>query len=661
MKSRRVVLMVSLWGALTLAVAGLAVLGASAPASAAPVSKLSAAGDSAFGPRIAADSQGNAVVVFTSHDGEVHRVQAAYRPAGGPWSTPVTLSVAGQESRQPDPQVAVDGRGRAVAVWKARVGDATSLQVADRRADGPWSDPVTISAADRHAYEPQIAVAPNGGTTVSWGSSRRTGDDPIDEIVWAAHRPAGGSWGPPVKLAEDALRPHVGVDAEGNTVAVWRQGGDIPAVRTATLPVGGSWSSPVTLSDPGQSAGPPRVAVNASGAAVVAWLGHDGTDWRVQAASRSAGGTWSAPTTVSGPGRSAEWPEVAIDRQGNAVVVWRRRGVVNVDVDAVQIADLPAGGSWTAPFTVTPDYAHALDPNVVFDEFGNVHAVWRQSNGSNWQTMAARRPAGEPWGYHYQMSVDGQNAFHPVIAVDGQGNAITAWDGSDGVDNVVQAQGLDFGAPVSTMVGPTDRRQTATAFDVSWSAVDSWGEVGSHDVRYRSAPYDGGFGPSQTWLTETTTTDARFSGEPARTYCFSTRSRDIWDRVGDWSAERCSATPADDRMLTARGAWKRSTGKGLYRGTQTVGSQQGDLLVLRGVWAKHLSLLVTRAPGAGKVRVSLAGETLGTYGLGARELTKKSLVSVRTFPTVRTGTLRIRVVSPSGKPVRIDGVVVGRG
>ena len=641
-----------------LVAAGLAVVGVSSPASAAPVSKLSAAGDNAYSPQIAADSQGNAVAVFVSHNGEVHRVQSVYRPAGGPWGSPVTLSVPGQESSQPDPQIAVDGRGRAVAVWKADVGPER-LQVAERRADGSWTVPATISTADRGAYEPRIAVDPNGGATVVWSSSPTTGDDPVAEIVWAAHRAPGGAWGSPVKLAEGALSPDVGVDASGTVVAVWSQA-DIRAVRTSTLPVGGTWSSPVTLSDAGGSASLPRVAVNASGAAVTVWQWYDGTDRRVQAAARPAGGTWSEPTTVSDPGRSAEWPEVAIDPQGNAVAVWCRRGVVNVDGDAVQVADLPAGGSWTAPNTITPDYANALDPKVVFDAEGNAHAAWRQSGSGNWHTVAARRPAGEPWGYHYWLSADGQNAFHQVIAADGQGNAIVAWDGSDGVDNVVQAQGLDFGAPVSTMLGPTGRRQTATAFDVSWSAVDSWGEVGSHDVRYRAAGYDGGFGPSQAWLTETTTTGARFSGKPAHTYCFSTRSRDIWDRLGDWSAERCTATPVDDRTLTAHGAWKRASGKGLYLGTQTVSRQRGDVLVLNGVRARHLSLLVIRAPGAGKVRVSLARETLGTYRLDSSTVTKKSLVSVKTFPVVRTGTLRIRVVSPSGEPVRIDGVVVSR-
>jgi hypothetical protein len=657
-KGRRSALLASWWSAVALVVSGLAVVGTTTSAAALPTDTLSAADDSAYGPQLAADARGNAVAVFTSHDGEVHRVQAVYRPAGGSWGPPVTLSVPGQESSQPDPQVAVDGRGRAVAVWKAD-GAPQRLQVAERRADGTWSTPVTISTADRHAYQHQVVADAQGGATVVWGSSPMTGDDPVDEIVWAAHRPAGGAWDPPVKLAVEGFTPHLGVDAEGTVTAVWRQN-DSQAVQAASLSLGGSWSSPVTLSEPAQNATAPRVAVNPSGAAVAVWRGYDGSHWRVQSAARPAGGAWSTPTTVSEPGREADRIDLAIDSRGNAVAVWWRRGVVNVDVDAVQVADLPASGSWSVPFTVTPDYAHALDPRVAMDAEGNVHAVWRQAGPPSWKTVTARRPVGEPWGYHHVLSEDGLNAFRQDIAVDGQGNAVVAWDASYGTSQVVQAQGRDHAAPVATMVRPADRQQTATAFDVSWSAVDTWSGVGSHDVRYRSAPYDGGFGPSETWLTGTTATEARFRGKPGLTYCFSSRATDIYRRLGDWSAERCTATPVDDRALTPRGAWKRVTGKGLYLGTQTVTRQRGDVLVLRGVRAKQLSLLVTRAPGAGKVQVSLGGEPLGTYGLGSTDVAEKSLVRVRTFPTVRTGTLRIRVVSPSGRLVRVDGVVASR-
>lgn len=659
MRSRRGVLSTAVSGVVALVVVGLAVVGGSARAWATTVSDLSVPGDNASAPSIAADGLGNAVAVFRSHDGTVSRVQAVYRPVGGTWSAPVTLSVPGQEAFQPEPRVAVDGTGRAIAVWEASVDGVSRLQTADRRADGTWSTPVTLSGADHHAGSPAIAVDPRGGATVVWHGSATSGDAPDD--VRAIHRPAGGTWGSPLVLADHAVSPHVDVDGQGNAVAVWTQSVDgILEVRTATLPSGRVWSKAVTLSEPGRDAKLPRVAVNASGTAVAVWRGYDGSDWRVQAARRPSGGAWSAPALVSGSGRSAEDAEVALDGTGNAVAVWRRDGVVNVDSDAVQVADLPAGGSWSAPVTVSSADLPALEPKVSVDTRGNVVAAWRSGDGTNWRTVARRRPVGQLWGSELWLSDSGQNAFNQQITVDGQGNAIAAWYRYDGNKNVVQATGLDYAGPASTVTRPGVRRQTTTGFTVSWSATDAWGEVRDHDVRYRVAGYDGGFGSWVSWLTGTTSGGATFAGEPGLTYCFSVRSRDDWGRLGAWSTQRCTATPVDDRSLTARGVWDRASGSGLYEGTQSIGQRQGDVLILRGVRAKHLSLLVTRAPDAGKVRVSLAGETLGTYRLASSAVAKRSLISVKTFPAVSAGTLRIRVVSPSGKRVRIDGVVVLR-
>ena len=101
-------------------------------------------------------------------------------------------------------------------------------------------------------------------------------------------------------------------------------------------------------------------------------------------------------------------------------------------------------------------------------------------------------------------------------------------------------------------------------------------------------------------------------------------------------------------------------GNGSYLGTYTRSSRHGATLKLNHVHARQLSLLVTRVPGGGTVSVSLAGTTLGTYSLASPAVAKKRLITIRTFLSVRTGMLQIRDVSPTGKPVRIDGVVVSR-
>ena len=80
--------------------------------------------------------------------------------------------------------------------------------------------------------------------------------------------------------------------------------------------------SPVrNLSDPGQNASGPQVAVEPGGDAVFAWSRFDGTETQVEARTRSAAGALRPFTTLSEPGGAAG-PAVGVDADGDAVVGW---------------------------------------------------------------------------------------------------------------------------------------------------------------------------------------------------------------------------------------------------------------------------------------------------------------------------------------------------
>ena len=91
----------------------------------------------------------------------------------------------------------------------------------------------------------------------------------------------------------------------------------LPALATA------EWTTPVDLSQAGQSATNPQVAVDADGNAVFTWARSDGTNTRVQTRTRSATGVLSAVQTLSSSGQDASLPQVAVDADGNAVFTWR--------------------------------------------------------------------------------------------------------------------------------------------------------------------------------------------------------------------------------------------------------------------------------------------------------------------------------------------------
>ena len=102
-----------------------------APAWLAP-QDLSAAGQGAYDPQVAFDGQGNAIAVWSRFDGTNFIVQAAARAAGGSFGAPQDLSAAGQKAGFPE--VAVDGRGNAIAVWSRSNGTNYIVQAAVRAA-----------------------------------------------------------------------------------------------------------------------------------------------------------------------------------------------------------------------------------------------------------------------------------------------------------------------------------------------------------------------------------------------------------------------------------------------------------------------------------------------------------------------------------------------
>ena len=89
-------------------------------------------------------------------------------------------------------------------------------------------------------------------------------------------------------------------------------------------PASAGWLAPLPLSAPDRQAIFPAVALGADGQLMAAWSRSDGTHFRIEAALRSPGGTLEAPQIVSEAGVDAAPAQVALDAQGNAVLMWIR-------------------------------------------------------------------------------------------------------------------------------------------------------------------------------------------------------------------------------------------------------------------------------------------------------------------------------------------------
>jgi PKD domain-containing protein len=447
---------------------------AATPAHAAPrwlaPTDLSTAGRDAEDPQVAVDPAGDAIAVWTRFDGIHTIVQAAVRQAGGSWVPSGDLSVAGRDAEEPD--VAIDAAGNAVAVWRRHNGSKYIVQSATRPAGGAWQGPVDLSAAGETAKEPRVAVDAAGDAVAVW-----TRFDGLDFVVQAAARPAGGAWQGPLDLSaagQNAEEPRVAIASAANAVALWsRYDGSRFVVQSARR-LAGVWEKPLDVSVAGQNAEEPQLALDPAGDAVAVWSRFDGAKDIVQAAVGPGGAAWGAPADLSEAGQNAEEPQVAVDPAGNAVAIWTRR---NSPTDVVQSSSRPAGGNWVAavPLSVPGDDAEA--PQVSLDPDGNAIAVWSRTDATPRVIQGAERPAGGGWLPIALISVVGQSANEPQVASDSVGNAVAVWAREDGANTIVQAAGHDGRGPElrSLLIPAAGTVRQVLAFSVSpfdvWSAI----------------------------------------------------------------------------------------------------------------------------------------------------------------------------------------------
>ncbi len=234
--------------------------------------------------KVVLDAQGDAVAVWNRFDGGTRTIQTAFRPNGGSWQEAINLSASEPGNNAEIPSVAVDSSGDTLAVWEFGKGGGQIVQSAFKPAGGPWQSPVNLSAGGEH-QEPHIAMDSRGDAVAVWNGGGHT--------IQSAFRPAGGPWQGVVNLSqlEGAFRSQVAIDSHGDAVAVWeRYSGANEVIQSAVRPAGGSWHSPVNLSETGEAIGP-AVAIDPEGNAVAVWQHRvPNTNFVIQASGYDAAG-----------------------------------------------------------------------------------------------------------------------------------------------------------------------------------------------------------------------------------------------------------------------------------------------------------------------------------------------------------------------------------
>lgn len=384
------------------------------------------------------------------------------------WTPPQTIS----SPQSFDSQVAIDAAGTATAVWTQNIGSDYVIQSSRKHFGGNWSEPVTISSTTGVFSNPQIAVSPDGYVVVVF--QRDTGPN---IVLQAVTRSLTGNWSRPVNVSSgdlDAGRAKVAIDNHNNAVAVWRSFDDINfIIQAADLPFGKKWSSPVDLSEPGEDAQDPDVAIDTHSIATAIWARESGSNSIIQSSSQEFGKSWSKPVFISSLIEFATVPRIGLDRHGNAVSIWR--SLVGGEY-FIKASTRLFGEDWSGPETIsfiTPS-TNANNPELAVDGCGDAYAVWTSFDGSVTRIAASNLFFGADWAEPVYLSSPSVESNFPQVAADVCGcTVIAVWNDSVAVNASNFFEG-EWSDPVAISPLNESCQESHIAIDPTGYAVSVW-------------------------------------------------------------------------------------------------------------------------------------------------------------------------------------------
>ena len=370
-------------------------------------------------PSVGMDAEGNFVVVWSSGYstgpfspswGRINglRYSSDGTPMGGEFQVNAYTTYGFGE-----PSVGMDADGDFVVVWHSRVSSGTDTDLDSIQARRFLSDGNAVGSefqvntyTTHYQNNPAVAMDTDGDFVVVWWSWSWSGTGTNFFNIRAQRYASDGSAiGSEIQADTDTTSnkhgPSVGMDADGDFVIVWHEeassGTDtdnygIQARRYVSdgTPVGGKFQ--VNTYTTGYQRDP-AVAMDQEGNFVVAWssYGSSGTDtspdWFSSMASIQAqryasdgsaiGSEFQVNTYTTYP---QKLPSVAMDANGDFVVVWQSYGSSDTDTDIWSIeaqifaSDGSAVGSEFQVNTYTTGWQ--WEPVVATDTDGDFVVVW---------------------------------------------------------------------------------------------------------------------------------------------------------------------------------------------------------------------------------------------------------------------------------------------
>jgi hypothetical protein len=281
-------------------------------------------------PKVAMDPQGNATAVWPQWSGTRDNVWSnRFTPADG-WGTAERIE-ANTEHDAWQLQVAMDSQGNAIAVWATAVTEQSSdvIEIFEYyiwsnrfSPTAGWANPERVDEHEDNASNPQIAMDARGNAVAVWEhiAGRST-------HIWSNRFIPSSGWETPVRIdgvddgGHRAWFPQVAFDAQGRALAVWFQWGGIWSNRCTPT---GEWGTPEPISDELNTISSPALAMSSRGIAMAGWQHWDGERNNLWASRFTPSNGWETPKLIEDEDGTAYGPQLAMDEHGRAVALWNQ-------------------------------------------------------------------------------------------------------------------------------------------------------------------------------------------------------------------------------------------------------------------------------------------------------------------------------------------------
>jgi hypothetical protein len=329
-----------------------------------------------------------------------------------------------------EPRIAIDGNGRALAVWLQQDGIHASLWSSRYTPTAGWSAAQLVETDHTGSINiQQLAMDASGNALAVW-----TQWDGARDNLWANRYTSASGWGTPELLENDnggVIALEVATSS-GNGMAVWAQhDGTTSNIWGRPFSVAAGWGMAQLIENNNTPANEPQIVLGNDGNGVAVWRQSDGTSDSIWANRYTAGVGWGIAEQIEANNLpiSGTPPRLAIDGNGNVLVIWRHSDGTRGNIWSNRYA---VGSGWDVPQLIETENGETWAERLAVDANGNGIAVWQQFDGTRFNIWSNRYTVGSGWETAQVIETENNDASAPQIALDASGNGIAAWPQFDG-------------------------------------------------------------------------------------------------------------------------------------------------------------------------------------------------------------------------------------